>query len=203
MSLGNRMLTVAFVRTVTRPGRYGDGRGGRGLILLVRKLANGRTSRVWVQRVRIDGKPTHLELGRWPEVSLSEARAAAMANAREIAQGRDPRRAGVPTFADAVERVIALNEPTWRDGAKSAAQWRASLRDYAIPALGRRRVSEYERVCDERDELIERLAIMNDPDREKRIAGLLEQLRVARLQIREWQTKYETVRRLRERRRAG
>ena len=67
------------------------------------------------------------------------------------------------------------------------------------PALGRRRGSEYERVCAERDELIERLATMNDPDREKCIAGLLEQLRVARLQIREWQTKYETVRRLRER----
>ena len=137
-----RTLSAAFVRTVTRPGRYGDGRGGFGLALLVRQMTNGRLSRVWIQRVRIADRPTNLGLGRFPLVNLSEARAAALANARAIEQGRDPRAARVPTFAAAVERVIALHEPTWKDGSKSANDWRASLRRYAIPLMGRLPVSD-------------------------------------------------------------
>ena len=137
-----RTLSAAFVRTVTRPGRYGDGRGGFGLALLVRQMTNGRLSKVWIQRVRIADRPTNLGLGRFPVVNLSEARAAALANARAIEQGRDPRRAGIPTFAAAVERVIALHEPTWKDGSKSANDWRASLHRYAIPLMGRLPVSD-------------------------------------------------------------
>ena len=104
--------------------------------LRVRELSSGRLGRAWVQQVRIGGKVTHLSIGKYPEVTLAEARDLCLANAREIAHGKDPRRAGIPTFAAAVEKVIALHEPTWRDGAKSAAQWRASLRDYALPTLG-------------------------------------------------------------------
>ena len=137
-----RTLSAAFVRTVTRPGRYGDGRGGFGLALLVRTMTNGRLSKVWIQRVRIADRPTNLGLGRFPVVNLSEARAAALANARAIEQGRDPRAARVPTFAAAVERVIALHEPTWKDGSKSANDWRASLHRYAIPLMGRLPVSD-------------------------------------------------------------
>ena len=136
-----RTLSAAFVRTVTRPGKYGDGRGGFGLALLVREMANGRISRLWVQRVRIVGRPTNLGLGRYPVVTLAEARTAALANVRAIAQGRDPRAARVPTFAAAVEQVIALHEPTWRGG-KHAQHWRQTLRDYAIPLFGRLPVSD-------------------------------------------------------------
>ena len=140
MKLGNRMLTAAFVRRAPA-GRHGDGRDGHGLILLVRKLANGRISRVWIQRVRIGGRPTHLGLGRWPEVSLSEARAAALANARSVTQGHDPRSAGIPTFKQAVEKVIALHSGNWT-GSRTAAQWRSNMRDYAYPTIGDKRVSD-------------------------------------------------------------
>ena len=129
-------LSAAFVRTVTEAGRYGDGRGGYGLTLLVKPMANGRLSRTWSQRVRIAGTPTNVGLGRYPVVSLAEARAAALANVRAIKQGRDPRAGGVPTFAQAAEKVIALHEPTWKDGARSASVWRSSLRSYALPVLG-------------------------------------------------------------------
>ena len=134
------ILTASFVKSAP-PGRYGDGRGGYGLILVVRQMANGRMSRTWAQRIRIGRRPTHLGIGRYPVVSLAEARAGAMANARTIKQGRDPRQAGVPTFAQAAEKVIALHEPTWKDGARSAAIWRQSLRDHAFPVLAGRRVS--------------------------------------------------------------
>ena len=38
--------------------------------------------------------------------------------------------------------VISINSGGWRDGAKSANQWPASLRDYAMPRLGDQRVSD-------------------------------------------------------------
>ena len=137
-----KMLSAAFVKTVTRPGRYGDGRGGYGLSLLVKPMASGRLSRTWSQRVRIAGRPANIGLGRYPVVSLSEARAAALKNARAIAQGQDVRGGGVPTFAEAVEKVIEIHRPTWKDGARSGDIWRSSLGAYAIPRLGRKRVGD-------------------------------------------------------------
>ena len=38
--------------------------------------------------------------------------------------------------------MIAIHEAGWKDGGKSAGQWRSSLRDYAIPRLGRLRVGD-------------------------------------------------------------
>ena len=105
-------------------------------------MANGRTSKTWAQRLRIAGRVTNRGLGRYPLLGLSEARAAALKNARAIAQGLDPRGGGVPSFEEAVERVIDLHEPTWKDGARSAEIWRSSLRAYAMPVLGRLPVSD-------------------------------------------------------------
>ena len=102
----------------TTPGRYGDGRGGHSLSLLVKSTTTGQISRTWAQRLRIDGKPVNLGLGSFPVVTLAEARAKARANARGVAQGTDPRAAvtTIPTFRDAVHKVIALHRATWKDG---------------------------------------------------------------------------------------
>lgn len=135
-----RILSAAFVRTVTRPGRYGDGRGGYGLSLLVKPMANGRLSKTWSQRVRFHGRVTNIGLGAYPIVSLAEARKKAVANRRTIEAGLDPRGSRVPTFELATERVIAIHAAGWKPGGKSEAQWRASLATYAYPRLGRRGV---------------------------------------------------------------
>ena len=129
-----KQLSATFVKTVTMPGRYGDGRGGHGLSLLVKPTTTGRVSRTWAQPLRIAGKPINLGLGCFPVVTLAEARAKALANARGVAQGTDPRAAvtTIPTFHD---KVIALHGATWKDGGKSAAQWQASLDVYAMPRL--------------------------------------------------------------------
>ena len=121
-------LNARFCETVTRPGRYGDGRGGYGLCLNVKRMANGRTSKSWVQRIRPGGKPTYVGLGKYPFVTLAEARRIALDNATMLARGTDPRTGGVPTFATALDRVLAVQ--TWRNP-KTEPQWRASLRDYA------------------------------------------------------------------------
>ncbi len=104
------MLSATLVKTVKTPGRYGDGRGGLGLSLLVRTAARGHTTKCWTQSVRVG------------------------------AQGRDSRRRaarGVPTFAEACETVIAILAPKWKPGGKNEQNWRSTMRDYALPRLGR------------------------------------------------------------------
>ena len=61
-------LYVTFVDRVRDPGRYGDGRGGYGLSLLVKTTANGRISRSWTQRLRIHGRPCDVGLGGFPRL---------------------------------------------------------------------------------------------------------------------------------------
>ena len=134
-----KMLSATFVRTVNVPGRYGDGRGGFGLSLLVRPASRGGFAKCWTQSVRIDGKPTSIGLGRYPVVTLAMARERAIENARSIVQGDDPRRrskVSVPTFENAVEAVIAIHCGNWKDGGKTKHQWCASLSAYAFPRLG-------------------------------------------------------------------
>ena len=136
-----KILTAAFCRTVTETGRYGDGRGGHGLTLQVHKTTAGRVTKSWIQRVVINGKPTHIGIGLYPLITLAEARALALDNMRNIRAGRDPR-SGIPTFSEAAETVIAIHATGWKDSGKSAAQWRASLRDYAMDKIGNKRIDE-------------------------------------------------------------
>ena len=82
-----RKLSAAFVKTVKRPGRYGDGRGGFGLSLLVKPTTTGRLSKTWNQRLRIHGHPVNVGLGAYAVVTLAEAREAALKNRRMVAQG--------------------------------------------------------------------------------------------------------------------
>ena len=137
-----KRLSATFVNTVNVPGRYGDERGGHGLSLLVKPATHGGFSKSWAQRIRLDGKAANVGLGAYPVVTLARARQKALANARIVSEGRDPRdRTGrAPTFEQAVETVIEIHAENWKDSGKSAAQWRASLRDYAVPKIGAKRV---------------------------------------------------------------
>ena len=135
-----RHLSASFVRTVKVPGRYGDGRGGYGLYLRVYRQADGRLAKSWAQRIQIGGRRTNLGLGRYPIVSLAEARAKALENRRVVEQGRDPRGGGVPTFRQAAETVIALHSKSWKLGSRLPSKWRQTFRDYAYPRIGDKRV---------------------------------------------------------------
>ena len=139
MKIRPLMLTPTFAKNVKAPGRYGDGRGGLGLSLLVRPAARGGFTKSWTQSVRIAGRPTSLGLGRYPVVTLAMARERALENARAIAEGRDPRGSSprsAPTFAEALETVIAIHAEHWKDRSSSEHQWRASLTTYAFPRIG-------------------------------------------------------------------
>ena len=131
-----KRLSASFVRTVNRPGRYGDGHGGYGLSLLVKPRAHDGWAKSWSQRLRINGKPCNIGLGPFPIVTLAEAREAALENARAVYQGRDPRmRSTPPTFDKAAEIVIEMRAGTWRNPL-TADVWRSSFRRLVSPAIG-------------------------------------------------------------------
>ena len=138
-----KQLSAAFVKTVKEPGRYGDGRGGHGLSMLVKESTTGRLSKSWSQRLRINGQPFNIGLGGYPVITLAKAREVALENRRAVADGIDlriPPRA-IPTFSDAIESVIAIRSESWKN-AKTEKKWRSGLGTYAVPLLGHKLVSE-------------------------------------------------------------
>jgi len=137
-------LNAAFVRTVRRPGVYGDQHGLRLRVYKSRKRAS--ISKQWIWRGTVNGNRRDIGLGGFPYVSLAEARQTAFEYRKISRAGGDPktlrRRPEIPTFVQAAETVIAIHREGWKDGGKSEMQWRASLRDYALPKLGRKGVDE-------------------------------------------------------------
>ena len=138
------MLSATFVRTVNVPGRYGDGRGGFGLTLLVQPSKRYGVCKSWGQSVRIDGRRTTIGLGIYPLVTLAQARERALENARVIAEGHDPRRPpeSVPTFEEALDTVIAIHAETWKNREQTEKEWRASMRNYVMVRFADKRVNE-------------------------------------------------------------
>ena len=134
-------LSTTYVKDLKTPGRYGDGRGGFGLRLLVKPTSNGRWSKTWSQRIRIGGAIKTLGLGAFPLVTLAKARDKALDNARRVSEGEDIRapRRKTPTVDEAFEKVIALRSPGWR-GKKVPYQWSLSQR-YCKP-IGSKPISD-------------------------------------------------------------
>ena len=127
-------LTVAGMKALTEPGRYGD---GDGLMLVIWPTQ----TRSWVLRARIDGKRRDIGLGSTKVMTLAEARAKTQEYRRLIAQGIDPlaekRKVAdpIPIFRDAAVRVHEEHKAGWKNG-KHQAQWINTLETYAFPALG-------------------------------------------------------------------
>ena len=134
-------LTAAKVKALTKPGMHHDGRG-----LYLRVAPGG--SKGWMLRATIDGRRRDIGLGGYPSVSLARARQLADGHRLAVAEGRDPlaerRRAKMPTFREAAERVHALNMGRWRNG-KHTDQWINTLRAYAFPIIGSMRLDRITR----------------------------------------------------------
>ena len=131
-------LTQAYVRSVSKPGRYGDGgRGSNGLSLLVRSAA----SKSYAQRLRTaDGKVLTVGLGSAESVTLQEVREAALDNIRKARKGEPIREAApapvrvAPTLRDLAERYLDLNRSEWRNP-RTEKQRRNRLEQHAKPLL--------------------------------------------------------------------
>ena len=133
-------LTPAFIKRVRRPGRYGDGRGGFGLSLLVKEGSKGQTLKLWSQRINTPGKATNIGLGPYPRVSLTAARELALQNRLTAREGRIPynRLSNSTSFREAAEKVIAINSGSWKPGSRTEHDWRAAFEEHVFPRLGRR-----------------------------------------------------------------
>ena len=132
-----KKLTDAFVRTVDQPGKYCDQHG-----LMLRVLPTG--SKQWIWRGTVRGRRIDLGLGGYPYTTLREARERAFEYRKASRAGLDPRvrNRRCPTFAEAVEKVIAMHRPSWRPGSGNEKVWRRTLGTYAVPRLGQMQVDE-------------------------------------------------------------
>ena len=138
----DKALTAVQVRTLKVPGRYAD---GNGLYLVVEPSGSKR----WLLRIVVQSKRRDIGLGGASLVSLAEAREKALAYRRVARDGGDPfaerrkAQAAVPTFAEAVEQVHEEHKASWANP-KHAAQWLNTLKTYACPHFGTRRVDQIE-----------------------------------------------------------
>ena len=124
-----RRLTAAFVRSVDRPGVYGDEHGLRFRVYQSRKRRS--ISKQWIWRGTVNGARRDAGLGAFPYVTLAEAGQTAFEYRTIARAGGNPlalkRRPDMPTFAEAVETVIGIHREGWKDAKTSEKQWRASL----------------------------------------------------------------------------
>ena len=103
----------------------------------IRVTAKGR--KIWIARARSGTRRIKLNLGTFPEKSLSQARAEAHAALRDIREGKDPR-------AEKAVRRAAL-EAGQTTVAGLAERW---LREYVRIKLKPRTIEDYERLLEQR-----------------------------------------------------
>ncbi len=135
--MGQR-LTVTFARNAPKGRHYDE--GGHGLFLRVTPTG----ARMWGQRLRVNGRVREIGLGRFPDVSLAEARELATANWRAAREGRDPvterrqeraRARRMLTFAEAAERFLEERAPRYRDP-RDRKRVGNAFRRHLFPVLG-------------------------------------------------------------------
>ena len=141
-------LTALTVSRLRDEGRHAVG-GADGLHLRI-----AGASRAWVLRAKIGERRCDIGLGPFPEVTLAEARDAAIDLRRQIRRGIDPLKdrkltplrsqaelRPLVTFRSCVEAYVEMNRAGWKSK-KHAAQWSATLKTYAFPTIGEIAVGE-------------------------------------------------------------
>lgn len=136
-----KALTAVKVGRAKHSGKSGPDKLYDGNGLFLRIMPTG--SRQWVWQGNIRGKRRELGLGGFPTVSLQEARNKAFEFRRIARSGGEPR-----------ETIRRMKVPTFAEAAEKcfalqrkswkseahALRWWASLRDYAFPKIGKMRV---------------------------------------------------------------
>jgi integrase len=123
----------------------------RGLFLIVQP--SGKMG--WAVRYRHYGRPRKLTVGGYPEISLKDARAAAMRALSSIAEGKDPAaekaaakaaaRAARRQTSDNVEKVIENfislyakpNTRDWRETGRLLAEFGAAWKEWPLREIGK------------------------------------------------------------------
>jgi Arm DNA-binding domain len=122
----NNALNQMKARSLGR-GKFAD---GQGLWLIKSKRESGK----WILRIVVDGKRREMGLGRWPDVSIAEARQSASEARRKLRGGIEPiqerrkhrRRASRLTVAEAVQGCFAAKQAELKNDGK-AGRWMSPL----------------------------------------------------------------------------
>lgn len=135
-------LTIKKISAATEAGRYLDGQG-----LYLQITPSG--ARSWVFRYQRGARERMLGLGPLHTVDLAEARERARRARLQLLDGVDPIVARIEmraamaleaaksiTFEEATQQFFEQHEQAWRN-AKHRAQFMSSLRQYALPVLGK------------------------------------------------------------------
>lgn len=135
-------LTALQVKNARTPGYLADGGG-----LYLRVSDAG--ARSWVFFFTQNARRREMGLGPYPDVTLEQARDAALQQRRLVQSGQDPieirhasernklaEAAKVVTFKQAAEALVEAKRAGWKN-AKHAAQWVSTLESYAFPVLGK------------------------------------------------------------------
>lgn len=117
-------------------GKYAD---GQGLWLVKRSQQAGK----WVLRLSVSGKRREMGLGPWPEVSIADARAKALAVRAQVRDGVDPvseRRkeqilARPTSFTDVLDSCFKARQAELKGDGK-AGRWLSPLKTHILPKLG-------------------------------------------------------------------
>ena len=130
-------LTALKIRNLDKPGRYGDGDG-----LHLRVSKGG--AKAFILRKIVDGRRVDIPLGRWPDLSLANARQRASELRLMIQRGEykpeTPEKA-MPTFKEAAQKTFEAISPRWKNP-KVAYNWMHRLEKHAMTHLGEMPVDE-------------------------------------------------------------
>ena len=118
-------------------GKYSDGGG-----LLFRVTEGG--TRDWFLKVQYQGKRREYALGKYPQLSLSDARQKAREWRALIKIGQDPRNpSGVPTFKEIAESHIETKLSN--RAIRTVDQWHSNFDTYVYPLIGSKDVDKVSR----------------------------------------------------------
>ncbi|QXT41134.1 tyrosine-type recombinase/integrase [Gymnodinialimonas ceratoperidinii] len=118
------------------PGKHFD---GQGLILVKSRKDSGK----WIVRLVVDGKRREMGLGRWPDVSIAEARERAREARSKLRDGVDPvserqkaRRAiSRLTVAEAIQGCFEARQAELKNDGQ-AGRWMSPLSVHVLPKIG-------------------------------------------------------------------
>jgi len=118
------------------PGKHFD---GQGLMLVKSRKDAGK----WILRLVINGKRREMGLGRWPDVSIAEARQRAADARRQLRDGVDPIQARQAeqrlekrlTVEEAIEQCFAARQAELKNDGQ-AGRWLSPLSVHVIPKIG-------------------------------------------------------------------
>ena len=123
-------------------GKFAD---GQGLWLIKRNNRVGK----WILRLTVHGKRREMGLGRWPDVSIAEARETA-GNARTILRGgvdpiaereKEHRNQNRLSVAEAIAGCFGARQAELK-GDGYAGRWMSPLNIHVIPKIGKQAVEE-------------------------------------------------------------